>query len=102
MDPMDDGWEIFCKTVDPPIKPRAEIESAKGKGKKKVHLTRSQRALVTSHWRNMVETASMMDTPEYRECFEHPLYFVCQMYTKGWQIRDHYRRGQPDEPEDIS
>ena len=139
MDPMDDGWDIFCKIVDPPTKPRSEIESAKGKGKKKVHLTRSQHALVTSHWRTMVEIgsfkplpvpsslpsrynyerylvenrvhlfidiniafpANMMDTPEYRECFEHPLYFVCQMYMKGWQIRDHYKRGPPEEPEET-
>ncbi|CAK7262876.1 hypothetical protein SEPCBS119000_000210 [Sporothrix epigloea] len=102
MDPMDDGWDVFCKTIQPPTRPRAEIESAKGKGKKRVHLTHSQRALVTRHWRSMVETANMMDTPEYRECYEHPLYFVCQMYTKGWQIRDHYKRGPPDEPEDIA
>ncbi|CAK7203730.1 hypothetical protein SEUCBS139899_006476 [Sporothrix eucalyptigena] len=74
MDPMDDGWDIFCKIIEPPVKPRAEIESAK---------------------------ATMMDTPEYRECFEHPLYFVCQMYMKGWQIRDHYKRGPQDEPQET-
>lgn len=43
----------------------------------------------------------MMDTDQYRECFEHPLYFVCQMYMKGWQIRDIYKRGPPEEPEET-
>lgn len=55
MDPLDDGWGIFCKIIEPPLKPRLEIESAKGKGKKKVHLYRSQCDLVTAHWRKMVD-----------------------------------------------
>jgi hypothetical protein len=43
----------------------------------------------------------MMDTDRYRECFEHPLYFVCQMYMKGWQIRDIYKRGPSEEAEET-
>lgn len=56
MDPLEDGWDIFCKIIQPRPLPRPEIESAKGKGKKKVHVTRSQFDLITKHWADMVET----------------------------------------------
>jgi hypothetical protein len=59
MDPLDDGWDIFCKIIEPSQKPRLEIESAKGKGKKKVHLSQSQCDLVTTHWRNMVDLGTL-------------------------------------------
>lgn len=62
MDPLDDGWDIFRKIIEPPLKPRLEIESAKGKGKKKVHLSQSQCDLVTTHWRNMVDLGTFYFT----------------------------------------
>ncbi len=55
MDPMDDGWEVFCQIIIPRPQPQKKIESAKGKGKKKVLITQEQCNLITRHWRKMTE-----------------------------------------------
>lgn len=55
MDPTDDGWDIFCQIIKPNPQPRENIESAKGKGKKKVHVTREQCDLLMDHWHDMVD-----------------------------------------------
>lgn len=51
---------------------------------------------------NRFRAATLMESDQYRECFEHPLYFVCQMYMKGWNIRDIYKREPAEEPQESS
>ena len=110
---MDAGWDIFCQVIEPPLVPREKIESAKGKGKKKVHVTRDQRQMVMAHWPTMVElgafciyflilfllrighhtdipAADILSTVHHNKSFEHPLYFVSQMYMREWEIREVY------------
>lgn len=73
MDPMDSGWDIFCQVIEPPLAAREKIESAKGKGKKKVHVTRDQRTLVMAHWPKMVELADILNTVHHNKSFESGL-----------------------------
>ncbi len=34
--------------------------------------------------------AAMLDTNPYHDCYEHPLYFLCQMFIRGWMVRETY------------
>lgn len=64
MDPSDEGWDIFCQIIKPNPQPRGNIESAKGKGKKKVHVTQEQCTLLQSHWSKMTEIGEFYDLYE--------------------------------------